>query len=203
MPNDSVLEVCENLWNALKSLRDHASDCRVWCDAVCIEQTSDAERNHQVKFMAELYRNANIVVVWLSETGVDFDLVRACVGNLGRGITSACQSHNGDKHTESLINILSVRYWTRKWVCRSETMVTNRNWICKSKVNEVHIIEEIVRARTAVFQNVWGELPTTDFESLVDRLSDTVPPCLRMQSRAVFTARTTSVCRTTERSVTD
>nr|OQO30700.1 hypothetical protein B0A51_01975 [Rachicladosporium sp. CCFEE 5018] len=65
MPQGSVLRVRKNLWDALVSMGDTATEAWVWCDAVCINQSSDIERNHQVKLMADIYRNANIVEAWL------------------------------------------------------------------------------------------------------------------------------------------
>ncbi|TDZ29812.1 Heterokaryon incompatibility protein 6, OR allele [Colletotrichum spinosum] len=39
----------------------------VWIDAICINQTSDHDKNVQVAMMAEIYRAAKRVVVWFGE----------------------------------------------------------------------------------------------------------------------------------------
>ena len=39
---------------------------RLWIDAICINQSSVLEKNHQVKLMSDVYRNAKCVLVWLA-----------------------------------------------------------------------------------------------------------------------------------------
>ncbi|OAG06323.1 uncharacterized protein CC84DRAFT_1090801, partial [Paraphaeosphaeria sporulosa] len=38
-----------------------------WIDALCIDQTNAAERNHQVQKMGQIYSNAEEVIVWLGK----------------------------------------------------------------------------------------------------------------------------------------
>lgn len=63
--NGSSVNVRENLWAALVSLRD-AREARVlWIDAICINQSDIEERNRQVQLMAYIYSRAKEVIVWL------------------------------------------------------------------------------------------------------------------------------------------
>jgi hypothetical protein len=41
--------------------------CKVWCDALCINQGSIPERNSEIKRMRDLYRAALNVVIWLGD----------------------------------------------------------------------------------------------------------------------------------------
>jgi Heterokaryon incompatibility protein (HET) len=43
----------------------HEDDCPFWIDAICIDQSSIAERSHQVSRMKEIYKTAKEVVAWL------------------------------------------------------------------------------------------------------------------------------------------
>lgn len=54
---------------ALKLLRKRLgdSDTGVWVDAVCINQSNVAEKNVQVTMMAEIYRLAKCVIVWVGQ----------------------------------------------------------------------------------------------------------------------------------------
>lgn len=54
---------------ALKLLRKRLgdSDTGVWVDAVCINQSNVADKNVQVTMMAEIYRLANCVIVWVGQ----------------------------------------------------------------------------------------------------------------------------------------
>lgn len=73
----------ENLWWALYHVR-HTTRCRVmWIDAICIDQTSLLERNHQVRMMGDVYSHATQVRSWLGyaewwvpEVSATFKLLR-------------------------------------------------------------------------------------------------------------------------------
>lgn len=59
------IEVTQNLATALIYLR-HTSEARIlWIDALCINQEDMEERSSQVARMADIYRLAHRVVVWL------------------------------------------------------------------------------------------------------------------------------------------
>ena len=62
-----------NLYNALGRLRrpDHSRD--IWVDAVCIDQSNSAERTAQVSIMADIYRAASDVCIWLGEDSEEQD----------------------------------------------------------------------------------------------------------------------------------
>ena len=62
----SVL-VTENCYAALRRLRRHNHARTLWVDAVCIDQNCVEERNHPVKIMGEVYKNARQVLIWLGE----------------------------------------------------------------------------------------------------------------------------------------
>ncbi|KAI1112280.1 heterokaryon incompatibility protein-domain-containing protein [Nemania sp. NC0429] len=61
------LAISYNLSLLLRDLRHHRrnEDRMLWIDAICINQDSTVEHNHQVQQMAEIYRNAQRVIVWL------------------------------------------------------------------------------------------------------------------------------------------
>jgi Heterokaryon incompatibility protein (HET) len=62
-----TLEVYQNLASAFRHLR-HIDQVRTfWVDAICINQGDIAERNKQVKRMANIYKLAYRVVAWLGK----------------------------------------------------------------------------------------------------------------------------------------
>jgi len=63
-----ALNITSNCEAALRRLRQPAKARLVWVDAICIDQTSVAERNQQVKYMGEIYGQARRVLVWLGES---------------------------------------------------------------------------------------------------------------------------------------
>ncbi|EEU42374.1 uncharacterized protein NECHADRAFT_79878 [Fusarium vanettenii 77-13-4] len=60
--------ITTNLRTALLNIRKPDQPCTIWVDAVCIDQNSVLERNHQVSIMADIYRNAARTIVWLGES---------------------------------------------------------------------------------------------------------------------------------------
>ena len=61
------LFVTENLFTALKNLRFPDKERLIWVDGLCIDQTSNAEKNHQLPLMQRIYSDARKVLIWLGE----------------------------------------------------------------------------------------------------------------------------------------
>lgn len=61
----STIAVTQNLAEALPYLRYEDRPRTLWIDGICVDQQDLKERGHQVKRMADLYRLADRVVVWL------------------------------------------------------------------------------------------------------------------------------------------
>ncbi|OTB05567.1 hypothetical protein M426DRAFT_319829 [Hypoxylon sp. CI-4A] len=54
-----------SIYAALHRLRLATRERRVWVDQICINQDNLEERSRQVRFMNEIFRNAEHVLVWL------------------------------------------------------------------------------------------------------------------------------------------
>lgn len=68
--NGKTLKVWENLYSALPCLarqlrQEGSSPRRIWIDAVCINQSDEAEKLKQIDRMSAIYRRARQVIVWL------------------------------------------------------------------------------------------------------------------------------------------
>ncbi len=66
----SSLYITVNLAEALQALRDPIAPRRLWADAICINQSNNVEKAHQIKAMDKIYEGARTVFVWL---GLDTD----------------------------------------------------------------------------------------------------------------------------------
>ncbi|KAH7389958.1 heterokaryon incompatibility protein-domain-containing protein [Pyrenochaeta sp. MPI-SDFR-AT-0127] len=73
--NERKMLVTENLSLALLRLRYRDRDRILWVDAICINQSNDMEKGHQVQQMASIYKRAEQVVVWLGQSTYETDLV--------------------------------------------------------------------------------------------------------------------------------
>ncbi|KAJ4178898.1 hypothetical protein NW755_012828 [Fusarium falciforme] len=75
MLDEQPVSITANLHSALVHIR-HASDVRtLWVDALCIDQSTHAERNQQVTIMGDIYKSARQVLVWLGKPANDSHLV--------------------------------------------------------------------------------------------------------------------------------
>jgi hypothetical protein len=61
----TCIRITKTLHDAIRTIRSRNGTQNLWIDAVCIDQSSVAEKNHQVKNMASVYRQASEVIVWL------------------------------------------------------------------------------------------------------------------------------------------
>jgi hypothetical protein len=68
--NSSPFHATKNLVAALRRLRSSVETRTLWVDAICIDQADNHEKMEQVKMMADIYKSATSVRVFLGESGV-------------------------------------------------------------------------------------------------------------------------------------
>jgi hypothetical protein len=78
--NGRPFQIYENAWQALSALRNKQLRFPLWIDGVCIDQSNVEERNHQVHQMAEIYRTASDVIVWLGASSFHQEEVLLALG---------------------------------------------------------------------------------------------------------------------------
>jgi hypothetical protein len=130
--------ITKNLAAALQQLRLPFGERSVWIDAICIDQTNGAERNHQVAMMKTIYERANEVTIWLgierhrSDLAFDFlhgVLERADAEAWARKILTDPES----KIFLSALCILFLRpYWDRIWIIQEVFSARKRTVYCGS-----------------------------------------------------------------------
>jgi hypothetical protein len=69
--DDKPFYVTTNCATALRYLRKRSKWRILWVDAICIDQSSNDERGHQVDLMGAIYQHAYNVIVWLGEAEVE------------------------------------------------------------------------------------------------------------------------------------
>jgi hypothetical protein len=116
-----MCEVRENLRNAMHQLSKREGVCRIWIDALCINQNDVDERNSQVRRMARIYKEAESLDIWLGlESPEDIDAVRyiAELDSSNADPFSDEQKWFG-RHLDKLDSIAALchrPYWTRLWI---------------------------------------------------------------------------------------
>ncbi|KAF2663354.1 HET-domain-containing protein [Microthyrium microscopicum] len=79
--NGAIFEITQNLHVAIILLRSEILKQPIWIDAICINQTNSVEKGFQLAQMADVYRQARKVIVWLGPSigASDTAMRRACV----------------------------------------------------------------------------------------------------------------------------
>lgn len=83
---DKALAITKNLVEALRYLRYGDRSRVLWIDAICVDQNNIAERGHQVLRMADIYRRASRVIIWLGPERDDSTLALQELNALGTSI---------------------------------------------------------------------------------------------------------------------
>jgi hypothetical protein len=82
--SDLRIPITGNCEAALRRLVRSWSNRLIFVDAVCIDQCSPYERNHQVQLMGSIYKKASRVVVWLGQGTKESDRALKFLTNVAR-----------------------------------------------------------------------------------------------------------------------
>ena len=109
---DGLLKkVQPTLYSFLKEMAAHDSRILVWIDAICINQNNVAERNQQVSIMADIYRSAESVYIWLGrgdeDTSYAIEHIRDCKPET---------EFDSTIFSECVEKLFKASHWTRRWV---------------------------------------------------------------------------------------
>jgi hypothetical protein len=63
--DSTVLRITRSLFSALPLLSRHCRSGYLWIDQICIDQSNLEERNHQVRYMGNVYKQAKQVFIYL------------------------------------------------------------------------------------------------------------------------------------------
>lgn len=138
--------VGQNLFTAMQRLRQRSWVGYLWVDALCINQSDDDEKSHQVPLMDQIYGQASMVLVWLGEEldsteRAFFFIWRSCSygqelmdmmlrdaeisnhtsasGNSPRleaFVREKLQSLSDDSNKQAVEQLFGNPYWSRVWV---------------------------------------------------------------------------------------
>ncbi|KAI0842610.1 HET-domain-containing protein [Hypoxylon sp. FL0890] len=144
--NNRQLLVTENLFNCLTQLEENGHYHRdLWIDAICINQDDLAERSEQVSIMADIYRSAKCVIVWLGTadefTQPAWELIKRC-NQLSRETLSGAIIP-GTSSSKDTADLLGDRICPQYW--RPVALFFGRTWFTRAWV-----VQELVLARETI-----------------------------------------------------
>ena len=167
--NGRPFNICQNLWDFLQQARDDQTregiSYRFWIDALCINQTSIAERNHQVGMMGQIYSKASSVLAWL---GPETESLKRAFAFFQYVIQLDTDIQPDEIPWEDIVRVVEHPYWSRAWIIQEcilatelhlqsgllRVPVTALEWLYQKvhvlgKQNERCLALEIVRMRMA------------------------------------------------------
>jgi len=112
--NGIPFPVGESLWSFLDQMRRQRQFRVYWIDAVCIDQDSMLERNHQVRMMRQIYSNAACVSIWLG--GADEHSSSDIAMDFHRDMSTSHAPEANEKQAEAIFKLYTRDYWSRIWV---------------------------------------------------------------------------------------
>ena len=122
----SQFSATKNLASALRHLRLPDKQRLVWIDSICINQADNKERNHQVRQMQQIYRDADQVVVWLGEGEKDSSSVMTSI----RAMYKEDLHWNNLKALFNMILWLRRPWWKRVWTVQEVILARHLVFVC-------------------------------------------------------------------------
>ncbi|PMD32423.1 HET-domain-containing protein [Hyaloscypha variabilis F] len=167
--NGRTLSITESLYNALRELRN--GHPVLWIDAICIDQSSNAEKNQQVLLMRNIYEAASHVLIWLGP------LPTGNHGGLGviRGLLNAksAQEVRDDRRSWLVLTDAERKDYGLPGFLESvrgdPAYIAFANLLERAWFTRVWIIQELAVSRDAiVIEGLSHQYSWTDFETAVD-----------------------------------
>ncbi|CAN9208353.1 unnamed protein product [Alternaria alternata] len=137
--NHKMLKVQQNLYDALKHLRHEKERVGLWVDALCINQFDITEKEEQVLKMAQIYRKAYNVNVWLGCDKASDVISDRAMTFIPKVID--LENHSAllarDVHIEewaSLYELLKWSWFSRRWVVQELAFAQSASVHCGKHV---------------------------------------------------------------------
>lgn len=122
------MAVSEELAWALLYLRKPEKSRILWIDAICIDQTSTDEKNHQVQMMAKIYSHAERAIVWLGMDDLDsrraITFVKDEILQLQR-FDELCDDERNSPKWQALLLLMQRPWFFRRWVVQEISLAKN------------------------------------------------------------------------------
>jgi len=142
--NAQWFPVSPNLLAALKQLRlNHGKNGEpkrmLWIDAICINQSNNSEKSHQVMRMKDIYVNASNVLVWTGKadnlSDITFDTLERFAADDGTPDGSTTHRDilaTAEERRAAIQLFINRPYFSRVWVVQEVVVARNATVLCGS-----------------------------------------------------------------------
>jgi len=121
------LQIRENLWGFLNLISATDDIGFLWIDALCIDQSSIPERNHQVAMMGQIYGGATKVISWLGMGPPE--LVEA-VSKLAYDDGQSLVKEMSLERERFVTALRDAPYWRRAWIVQEVSLARDLELWC-------------------------------------------------------------------------
>lgn len=144
--NGACFPVGRSLWAFLEHMRLQSKFGMYWIDAVCIDQESVLERNHQVQMMRQIYANAKTVSIWLGEADINMS------SDIAMGFLQEMLLSQGDAGSQivwseetarAVSKLLNRPYWSRIWIVQELFLARSIVIFCGSRHCEWRALDHL------------------------------------------------------------
>ena len=151
------LEINVNLFHALQHFRYENQPRPLWADGICIDQSNEREKGHQVGFMGKIYNRGRCTLVWLGPSDNEELVQRGLQLMTDFNEFAETQDQSGDRSYnpwlfESVFNTHPVISDASRWMDAAKLL--SRPWF-----ERAWIAQEVALSRHAVA--VWGKTSMT------------------------------------------
>ncbi|KAI1316977.1 heterokaryon incompatibility protein-domain-containing protein [Xylariaceae sp. FL0255] len=191
--------VKDNLYEAIRHLRQKNEEIPIWADGLCIDQMDEKEKGEQIPNMALIYSKAARVCVWLGLTDKDrrtdkaMDFITKIVKVYDvKDLICPTQADNW----RDLIFLMRSSWFSRRWIIQELALAKEATVLCGSKAVEWQDFSDAVSlfdlnfseirklfSHKAKEYNTITELKPLGAKILVDELSNTF---LRSADQSLF-----------------
>lgn len=126
-----------NLHSALLHLRDSSYPINLWVDNLCINMNDSRERAHQVSKMAQIYRKATNVCVWLGESDESSKLALEFIPKILNlsSLDNELEEESKLKYWKALRDLMARKWFSRRWIVQE---------IAVAKSSTIHCGDDVV-----------------------------------------------------------
>ncbi|KAK8084379.1 hypothetical protein PG997_005650 [Apiospora hydei] len=148
----SPVEVWPELKHALDALRERDKPVRLWIDALCIKQSDNSEKNHQLPLMGDIYARASKTVIWLGRASQDSDFAMKQIQTIGteyrrlRKLPPASWFETSFQEAgwNAMAALMARPWWGRVWIIQEVLNVPMRR--CDRPLDDFVALEAVRRA---------------------------------------------------------
>jgi Heterokaryon incompatibility protein (HET) len=155
--NGISTSITVNLYAFLQHFRHASKQRHLWIDALCINQLDSDEKSVQVQKMFEIYRNAELVIVWLGEHGRHTKWLMNYLSTVSQLLANPNPNKSFTLHKEHLVQDVHCKECFRKgwFLLLGIRELLDRSWIRRIWVKQEVWAAENITVRCGTSQISW------------------------------------------------